>query len=154
MNIYHFEWRNVIPIPDSSSICLPQQMEFCRQPSQEFLEPCLPRIPVDTADTGPSSHIVPTLRPSSGQFFQCRYCTYKCRIIGNLKRHIKHIHTKERPFCCSICSYRCVTRYTLKRHLRKHTGEKPFRCFVCPVRFSDSSSLANHKLRYHHMENL
>lgn len=53
--------------------------------------------------------------------FKCHNCSYSCKIKGGLQRHIKRVHTKERPFTCPVCIYRAIDKSSIAQHvLKKH----------------------------------
>ena len=52
-------------------------------------------------------------------------CLFKSGRKGEIKRHVRGIHTKEKPFACSVagCSYRSAYQSHLVRHRRSaHVG--------------------------------
>lgn len=56
----------------------------------------------------------------------CRTCGTKYVTAGQLASHIKHIHSKQKPFSCSYenCLKSFVTSMALRAHVRSHSTEK------------------------------
>lgn len=76
---------------------------------------------------------------------KCPDCEYASVELSKLKRHMR-CHSGERPYQCPHCTYASPDTFKLKRHLRIHTGEKPYECEMCHSRFTQSNSLKAHKL--------
>ena len=76
---------------------------------------------------------------------KCTDCDYASVELSKLKRHMR-CHSGERPYQCPHCTYASPDTFKLKRHLRIHTGEKPYECEICHARFTQSNSLKAHKL--------
>lgn len=72
----------------------------------------------------PSIHPVPRGRPplirSATDEFRCSDCNAGFARNEHLKRHIKSVHEKERPFICSVCSKAFSRTDNLNQHLKTH----------------------------------
>jgi len=75
---------------------------------------------------------------------KCTECDYECVEFSKLKRHMR-CHTGERPYQCPNCTYASPDTFKLKRHMRTHTGEKPYECDICQAKFTQSNSLKSHR---------
>jgi len=78
--------------------------------------------------------------------FPCAQCKMYFTSSRSMKRHVKHVHEKERLFECTVCSKSFAINAGLQRHMLSHTGEKPFGCNECKQRFTQASSLKAHLL--------
>lgn len=78
---------------------------------------------------------------------RCPECSYAAVEMSKLKRHMR-CHSGERPYQCPHCTYASQDTFKLKRHLRTHTGEKPYKCDKCGACFTQSNSLKSHQLRH------
>lgn len=81
----------------------------------------------------------------------CNYCNNRYTTSGELIRHIRYIHTHEKPHKCTQCDYAAVEMAKLRRHLLLHTGERPYQCQHCTYASPDSFKLKRH-LRSHTRE--
>ncbi|KAF2362406.1 Zinc finger C2H2-type [Trinorchestia longiramus] len=58
---------------------------------------------------------------TNSSFFKCHLCNYESKIKGGLQRHVKRVHTKERPFTCPVCDFRSVDKPSMAKHvMSKH----------------------------------
>jgi hypothetical protein len=91
-------------------------------------------------------------KPARGTVWTCIApdCSYSSGRKGNLERHVRSSHTKERPYSCGTCSYTSADAGAVKRHARQHTGEAPAICNFpgCDYKAMDFSNLGRH-LRVH-----
>lgn len=80
---------------------------------------------------------------------ECQTCGTKYVTAGQLASHIKHIHSKQKPYSCSHenCLKTFVTNIALRAHSRSHdcVEKKQFPCSVCDKVLTSSSKLAAHK---------
>ncbi|KAJ3043303.1 hypothetical protein HDV00_005306 [Rhizophlyctis rosea] len=69
-----------------------------------------------------------------------------------LRRHVRSVHTKERPFVCPHpgCGKTYITNDRMKSHAVMHSGEFPYSCEVetCGKKFKTRSSWRNHKVTH------
>ena len=80
--------------------------------------------------------------------FMCNCCDYKCRRLGNLKRHIEDVHSTERNFHCTYCDYSAKNIIYLKKHIKiVHTEAhiRNYKCKYCGKTFKQSSKLVVHE---------
>ena len=90
------------------------------------------------------------LKREIGKVFQCEIC-FKV-FVGSrcLRKHIKVIHEKVKPYKCEKCPYKCSYVGDLNRHIRVHEklkqeSRKVFPCETCTKGFQLSSSLKRHR---------
>ncbi|KNC33916.1 hypothetical protein FF38_11478 [Lucilia cuprina] len=73
-------------------------------------------------------------KPSSeAKHFNCDKCSFKTKIKGHLKRHMRH-HTGEKPYSCPHCDFRTSTWENVRKHVlktEKHAGKFVFECKKC-----------------------
>eukprot|EP00092_Neocalanus_flemingeri_P021925 GFUD01023782.1.p1 GENE.GFUD01023782.1~~GFUD01023782.1.p1 ORF type:complete len:537 (-),score=100.71 GFUD01023782.1:2-1612(-) len=75
---------------------------------------------------------------------KCSFCASCYTTDGQLSRHVKYIHTHEKPYKCPMCVYRSVELSKVRRHMTCHTGEKPYQCPHCTYASSDTFKLKRH----------
>lgn len=75
----------------------------------------------------------------------CDMCAHTFGDAAALRKHVRAVHLKEKPFACSIC-HRCFAeRSNLKKHvIARHGGPREHRCKQCPKTFSFSDGLRRH----------
>jgi hypothetical protein len=88
---------------------------------------------------------------------QCHFpgCDLRLSSKQALKRHIKRIHTNDRPFSCpeAGCEYRALFEANVKIHIiSAHTNERPYVCPEpgCSFRTVRKDTLTVHRLRKHY----
>ena len=63
---------------------------------------------------------------------QCAECDYYSDKKDRMRRHVKTVHLREKPFSCQLCPYSGARKDKLKRHMETvHSDEKPFKCDFC-----------------------
>ncbi|KAK9502408.1 hypothetical protein O3M35_011190 [Rhynocoris fuscipes] len=65
-----------------------------------------------------------------------------------LKKHVKAVHAKLKPYSCQVCGHCSATKNMLRVHLRQHSGDKPFACPACSYSTGDHNSLRRHWMRH------
>lgn len=60
-------------------------------------------------------------------FFHSNTCMY---ITGELLRHVRYMHTCEKPHKCNLCDYASVELGKMKNHMKYHTSEKPYQVII------------------------
>ena len=65
----------------------------------------------------------------------CDQCGKEFTRSYDLRRHVRRVHTSERPQVCSSCSKSFATADKLRRHEKIHQ-EKTFECQKCHKKFS------------------
>lgn len=80
----------------------------------------------------------------------CQMCGNKYVTSGELKSHMRHIHSTDKPFVCSFgdCRKAFVSKRPLLHHMCTHNNEKLFNCDECDKALASPSSLRQHKLTH------
>ncbi|XP_039445408.1 zinc finger protein 90 [Culex pipiens pallens] len=84
------------------------------------------------------SHADDGLRP-----FKCDQCKLSFRLKGNLTKHAKILHSKQKLFKCERCSKSFYRNNALKFHMLSHQS-KNFQCRSCEKEFVDARNLERH----------
>ena len=77
--------------------------------------------------------------------YKCQSCKSNFKTSGELDRHTKYKHSKEKLFHCTECNHRCVEKGKLDRHMRIHTGDRPYQCKDCSYAAVDMFKLKRHQ---------
>lgn len=93
-------------------------------------------------------HKDPNEVPSSFKEKQCEFCDRYFANSKSLKKHIKFVHDKFKPFICNICGHQTARKEMLQLHHRQHTGDKPFQCSYCEYKTGDRNCLRKHTMRH------
>ncbi|KAH8380508.1 hypothetical protein KR009_011150 [Drosophila setifemur] len=78
--------------------------------------------------------------------FQCTLCPTTCGRKADLRIHIKHMHTADKPLICRRCGQELPDRYQYKLHVKSHEGEKCYRCNLCTYASVTKRHLDSHML--------
>lgn len=65
----------------------------------------------------------------------CEQCAKRFTRSNDLKRHVRRVHSDERPYACGVCGKGFATKDELNRHEKVHK-EKSFECQRCHKKFS------------------
>lgn len=79
---------------------------------------------------------------------KCEQCERFFACTKNLKKHIRDVHDKFKPFICNICGHQSARKEMLESHHRQHTGHKPYRCNYCTYQAADRNCLRKHIMRH------
>ncbi|KAI5719591.1 hypothetical protein M8J76_012230 [Diaphorina citri] len=79
---------------------------------------------------------------------QCLLCTKFYADIKCLKKHIREVHKRLKPFQCPVCGFTTGRKATLQLHVRQHTREKPYACPTCEFKTGDHNVLRKHVQRH------
>lgn len=79
---------------------------------------------------------------------ECYMCSFKVNRINMhaIKRHIRKVHTGEKPFDCTICSENFMDKLKLMNHMRRlHPEVMPFKCPMCMKKFQKKEKFQRHE---------
>ena len=60
------------------------------------------------------------VRNGRKKLFECEICKKLLSSFANVKRHVKRIHSEERPFNCSFCEKTFKISHDVRKHERIH----------------------------------
>ena len=80
------------------------------------------------------------------KYFNCEHCDYQTPERGNLQRHVRTVHERERSFVCDECGHAASQKDGLKQHVKRiHEGERTrFACDQCDFTSRWKHTLAKH----------
>ena len=77
--------------------------------------------------------------------YQCGQCFKKFSVKNNLKGHILSVHNEEKAHQCNQCFKKFGQTSHLSRHLKTvHSNQKPFQCDQCLKKFSRKENMRVH----------
>lgn len=79
---------------------------------------------------------------------ECNLCQKRYTNQGNLDRHIRVFHRKERQHTCTTCQKTFSQLSILRSHQAVHVAERQFCCDVCQNKFKTEVHLKLHKKRH------
>ena len=80
----------------------------------------------------------------------CHFCDRRYSTEGNLKRHIRSVHSGIKAFKCQRCEMEFDESWKLKRHFNSvHLNLKLYKCRYCSVSFSRSDKRCLHEKSKH-----
>lgn len=65
----------------------------------------------------------PTLEYDPAKQFVCSYCRRRFKRQEHLKRHVRSLHTNEKPYDCELCGKKFSRTDNLAQHVRTHALE-------------------------------
>ena len=74
----------------------------------------------------------------------CPKCPYQSKTTSDIARHLRQVHNPEKPFSCKQCGFRCKTKFALAQHTLIHSEEKPFKCPKCAYRSKRQDCVKRH----------
>lgn len=80
--------------------------------------------------------------------FLCTLCPNKYTNQGNLDRHIRVFHKKEKRYECTECGKSFSQTTILRQHMTIHTDERNFACEICGKKFKAESYMLLHRNRH------
>lgn len=80
--------------------------------------------------------------------YECVTCHKKYSNPGNLDRHVRVFHYKEKSYFCKLCGKGFSQTTTLKQHQAVHIEERNFACDICEKSFKTQDHLSLHKSRH------
>ena len=92
--------------------------------------------------------------------FVCQLCDKTLSCLGNLNKHVKEVHNKEKKVKVYNCTA-CDSKFSFKKYLAKHINtvhkEKKkvhpgIKCKICNSTFTTKLSLKGHIRAFHHKE--
>lgn len=87
---------------------------------------------------------------SKGGIRNCPLCEFTSHRITAVKKHMREVHLKEKPYQCGECPFRCSRAADLKRHLVScHEKQGTYKCTECNYSTSTGSSFSKHVRNYH-----
>ncbi|KAF6778108.1 Zinc finger protein [Paragonimus kellicotti] len=84
--------------------------------------------------------------------YVCHLCSRPFVRDDKLKRHIRCVHSSERPFKCEFCSKAFARKDKLQEHTRHHNRDITFTCPVCAELFVMRSHLNRHLRGVHKLK--
>jgi len=82
--------------------------------------------------------------------FNCDHCDYSCGREGNLNKHIRTVHLKQKAFHCGQCNKSFGQTSNLNDHIRTvHLKQKDFHCGQCNKSFGQKIVLKRHIKNVH-----
>ncbi|EDW37728.1 GL21090 [Drosophila persimilis] len=78
--------------------------------------------------------------------FQCSHCPTTCGRKADLRLHVMHMHTADKPIPCKRCGQNLPDRYQYKLHIKTHEGERCYRCKLCEYASVSQRHLDSHML--------
>lgn len=80
----------------------------------------------------------------------CKLCTSKFKMRGDLQRHVKIVHERQKLYSCSTCGKSFGHSGHLNRHVNSvHLQRRRFKCPLCGFQFFQASHLQSHMNHVH-----
>ena len=101
------------------------------------------------SDSNSDKKIHNTIQRNLENSFKCSNCNASFDWKSSLKRHVRTVHEKNRPFQCNVCDKKFHTNVQLKIH---NESNHPFKCKVCSKKFIAKLHLKTHNSIHHQMQ--
>lgn len=80
----------------------------------------------------------------------CKLCSSKFKMRGDLQRHVKIVHERQKLYSCSTCGKSFGHSGHLNRHVNSvHLQRRRFKCPLCGFQFFQASHLQSHMNHVH-----
>uniref|UniRef100_A0A8D8RVH4 Zinc finger protein 658 n=1 Tax=Cacopsylla melanoneura TaxID=428564 RepID=A0A8D8RVH4_9HEMI len=76
--------------------------------------------------------------------FACDHCPFKFRCIAVLKKHNDAVHLKLKPYKCKTCNKAFATTTSLNVHNTSHEEKGRYECKICGKRVRHSNTFKDH----------
>ena len=77
---------------------------------------------------------------------ECAHCPLQVRTQAELDKHLRNIHSEEKPFVCTVCGHRFNKKSNMVKHVKMvHEKLRPWTCEDCNKSFSDRRDLIGKK---------
>ena len=81
---------------------------------------------------------------------ECAHCPLQVRTQAELDKHLRNIHSEEKPFVCNMCGHRFNKKSNMVKHVKMvHEKLRPWTCEECNKSFSDKRDLTAHEDSVH-----
>lgn len=81
---------------------------------------------------------------------ECAHCPLQVRTQPELDKHLRNIHSEEKPFVCNMCGHRFNKKSNMVKHVKMvHEKLRPWTCEECNKSFSDRRDLVAHEDSVH-----
>ncbi len=76
--------------------------------------------------------------------YRCTDCNSAFSIRGNLDKHVRRVHLKEKLFKCHTCLKEFASKQGLDIHSVVHSNERPYCCTMCAKSYKRAQTLKDH----------
>lgn len=119
---------------------------WSNKPANSLLFPCAACGFVCSSKHSLQSHFI---RKHTDKYeHQCKFCSKKFKVKGDLTNHIR-FHHKERPVSCEICGKLCQNSGSLYVHQKWAHFKPKFECHICHRRMVTQENLNQHLISQH-----
>lgn len=100
---------------------------------------------LNDTNTRPSSGGSSNNTTSRSDRSQCPVCGHRFTQVGDMRKHVRTVHERLRPYKCDQCSRSFGENGNLQKHKRSvHLKERPFHCSRCSSNFAFKDGLTRH----------
>ena len=75
----------------------------------------------------------------------CRYCKKEFREKRSLDKHVKAVHSSDKPYNCNHCSKTFKTQVEQENHIQSHMRDYAHKCDKCQMTFQKQDELNTHQ---------